>query len=171
MPAPTAPELTSAITEPARFAGLKLEPGLVDLVLRDIAAEPGALPLLSHALRATWERRDGRTVETYEVEAGHVEAGDAAGLVGPVVHVARVAGCRADVGHAWTAAVGAGQVDRVVHEGVELQRGADLQPRMQHLVVQQTRRCTRHRRPFRRREVQRSSRLRARPTPWRAPRG
>src|SRR6185436_14309629 len=43
------------------------EPGLVDLLLHDIgvqdegAPEPGALPLLSHALLATWERRRGRT--------------------------------------------------------------------------------------------------------------
>jgi len=55
-------ELERAVTEPARLAGLKLEPGLVELVLRDVAGEPGALPLLSHALRATWERREGRTV-------------------------------------------------------------------------------------------------------------
>ena len=55
-------ELQRAVTEPARLAGLRLEPGLVDLVLRDVAGEPGALPLLSHALRATWERRDGRTL-------------------------------------------------------------------------------------------------------------
>ena len=50
--------------------GLRLEPGLVDLILRDVAREPGALPLLSHALRVTWERRDGRTltVEGYRDE-------------------------------------------------------------------------------------------------------
>jgi hypothetical protein len=59
-------ELRRAITEPARLAGLKLENGLVDLIIRDIAGEPGALPLLSHALHATWERRDGRTL-TIEV--------------------------------------------------------------------------------------------------------
>ena len=29
---------------------------------REVAGEPGALPLLAHALRATWERRDGRTL-------------------------------------------------------------------------------------------------------------
>jgi len=36
-------------------------------VLRDAAGQPGALPLISHALRATWQRRDGRTlsVEAY----------------------------------------------------------------------------------------------------------
>jgi hypothetical protein len=55
-------ELERAVTEPARLAGLKLEPGLAELVLRDVSGEPGALPLLSHALRATWERRDGRTL-------------------------------------------------------------------------------------------------------------
>ena len=55
-------ELRRAITEPARGAGLRLEAGLVDVILRDVAGEPGALPLLSHALRATWELRDGRTL-------------------------------------------------------------------------------------------------------------
>jgi WD40 repeat protein/class 3 adenylate cyclase/tRNA A-37 threonylcarbamoyl transferase component Bud32 len=58
----TSAELERAVTRPARLAGLKLEPGLVELVVRDVGAEPGALPLLSHALRATWERRDGRTL-------------------------------------------------------------------------------------------------------------
>ncbi len=55
-------ELAHAVTEPARLAGLRIEPGLVELTVREVAGEPGALPLLSHALRATWERRDGRTL-------------------------------------------------------------------------------------------------------------
>jgi WD40 repeat protein/class 3 adenylate cyclase/tRNA A-37 threonylcarbamoyl transferase component Bud32 len=55
-------ELQRAVVEPAHLAGLRLEPGLVELAVRDVAGEPGALPLLSHALRATWERRDGRTL-------------------------------------------------------------------------------------------------------------
>jgi class 3 adenylate cyclase/WD40 repeat protein len=65
-------ELERAVTEPARLAGLRLEPGLVELAVRDVAGEPGALPLLSHALRATWERRDGRTltVEVYRETGG-----------------------------------------------------------------------------------------------------
>jgi WD40 repeat protein/class 3 adenylate cyclase/tRNA A-37 threonylcarbamoyl transferase component Bud32 len=71
-------ELERAITEPARLGGLKLEPGLVELILRDVAAEPGALPLLSHALRATWERRDGRTL-TVE---GYRETGGVASAIG-----------------------------------------------------------------------------------------
>jgi WD40 repeat protein len=53
-------ELREAVVEPARRAGLTLEPGLVELLLRDY--RPGALPLLAHALRATYERREGDTL-------------------------------------------------------------------------------------------------------------
>ena len=69
-------DLERAVTEPARLAGLRVEPGLVELALRDVAGEPGALPLLSHALRATWERRDGRTltVEGYRETGGVASA-------------------------------------------------------------------------------------------------
>ncbi len=69
-------ELERAVKQPARLAGLRLEPGLVELALRDVAREPGALPLLSHALRATWERRDGRTltVEGYRASGGVASA-------------------------------------------------------------------------------------------------
>ena len=69
-------ELERAITEPARVAGLRLEPGLVEVILRDVAREPGALPLLSHALRVTWEQRDGRTltVEGYRASGGVASA-------------------------------------------------------------------------------------------------
>ena len=69
-------ELERAVTEPARLAGLRLEPGLVELTLRDVAGEPGALPMLSRALRATWERRDGRTltVEGYRETGGVASA-------------------------------------------------------------------------------------------------
>jgi len=65
-------ELRSAIEAPAELAGLELAPGLVDLVLRDAAGQPGALPLISHALCATWERRDGRTlsVQAYRSTGG-----------------------------------------------------------------------------------------------------
>ncbi len=63
----TSEELRRAIQEPAKRDGWEFEPGLVDILLSDIGAdgmgqpEPGALPLLSHALLATWERRRGRT--------------------------------------------------------------------------------------------------------------
>lgn len=55
-------ELRSAIDGPARRAGLRLEPGLVDLLVREVEGEPAALPLLSHVLRETWERREGPTL-------------------------------------------------------------------------------------------------------------
>ena len=64
--------LRAAVTGPARRAGLLLEPGLVDLLVREVQGEPGALPLLSHALRQTWERREGRTltVAGYQASGG-----------------------------------------------------------------------------------------------------
>lgn len=54
--------LRSAIEGPAKRAGLRLEPGLVDLLIRDVESEPAALPLLSHVLRETWQRREGPTL-------------------------------------------------------------------------------------------------------------
>src|SRR5829696_939781 len=52
----TEDDLRRAITEPARLASLELEDGLAELILRDAATDAGALPLLSHALLATWRR-------------------------------------------------------------------------------------------------------------------
>ena len=65
-------DLRAAIEGPAHQAGLLLEPGLVDLLVREVEGEPGALPLLSHALRQTWERREGRTltVAGYQATGG-----------------------------------------------------------------------------------------------------
>ena len=74
----TAEELRRAIEEPARRGGWEFEPGLVDVLLQDIGAhgshepEPGALPLLSHALLATWERRRGRT---FTLDGYHASGG------------------------------------------------------------------------------------------------
>ena len=58
----SANELRRAIEEPARRGGWDFTPGLVDLLLRDVGDEPGALPLLSHALLETWQRRRGTTM-------------------------------------------------------------------------------------------------------------
>jgi WD40 repeat protein/class 3 adenylate cyclase len=58
----SADELRQAIEEPARRGGWEFVPGLVDLLLRDVGDEPGALPLLSHALLETWQRRRGVTM-------------------------------------------------------------------------------------------------------------
>ncbi|MFI6499214.1 hypothetical protein [Nonomuraea typhae] len=65
-------ELRAAIERPAAAAGLRLEPGLAELLLRDLGAEAGRLPLLSHALLATWQqrRRDVLTVAGYRQTGG-----------------------------------------------------------------------------------------------------
>ncbi|MGD8633556.1 MAG: helix-turn-helix domain-containing protein, partial [Anaerolineales bacterium] len=73
-----AEELRSAMEEPAKRGEWELEPGLVELLLQDIGAEregtmePGALPLMSHALLETWHRRQGRklTVSGYLATGG-----------------------------------------------------------------------------------------------------
>lgn len=69
---PSADALRLAIEEPARFAGLRVEHGLTELILRDAAGQPGVLPHLSHALAETWREREGTvlTVEAYESVGG-----------------------------------------------------------------------------------------------------
>jgi WD40 repeat protein/DNA-binding SARP family transcriptional activator len=64
--------LRAAIEAPARQYGLLLEAGLVDVLVGEVEGEPGALPLLSHALRETWVRRQGRTltVDGYRQSGG-----------------------------------------------------------------------------------------------------
>ena len=74
-------ELRRAIEGPAGAAGLRLEAGLVDTMLADVEGEPGALPLLSHALYESWARRDGRVL----TRAGYVAAG---GVRGAIAHTA-----------------------------------------------------------------------------------
>ncbi len=76
-------ELRCAIEEPARRGHWEFEPGLVDLLLHDVGAdtghhpEPGALPLLSHALLATWQRRRGRTLTL----SGYTASGGVRGAI------------------------------------------------------------------------------------------
>jgi WD40 repeat protein/transcriptional regulator with XRE-family HTH domain len=66
----TEAEVIRVITGPARKAGLDIEDGLVEVLLRDLgpaadggessaAHVPGALPLLSHALLSTWNHSHG----------------------------------------------------------------------------------------------------------------
>jgi WD40 repeat protein len=94
LPPMSVAELRESITRPAERAGLTLQPGLVPLLLRDagLRDEPdttprgtasasgigadetpsGALPLVSHALLATWQRREDSalTVAGYERAGG-----------------------------------------------------------------------------------------------------
>lgn len=72
--APTA--LREAIERPARRAGLHLESGLIELILRDAAGQ-AALPHLSHALVETWLRREGATLSV----AGYEAAGGISGAI------------------------------------------------------------------------------------------
>jgi len=73
-----AAELRKTIEMPALNNHWELEPGLVELLLKDLGAdggrspEPGSLPLLSHALLETWQRRRGRimTVSGYLATGG-----------------------------------------------------------------------------------------------------
>jgi WD40 repeat protein/DNA-binding XRE family transcriptional regulator len=74
----TTEELRRAVEEPAQRGHWELEGGLVELLLHDVGAEagrapePGALPLLSHALLATWQRRRSRklTLSGYTASGG-----------------------------------------------------------------------------------------------------
>ena len=65
-------ELRAAIEKPAALGQWDLEPGLTNRLLKDVADQPGSLPLLSHALLETWKRRSGRmlTFAGYEAAGG-----------------------------------------------------------------------------------------------------
>lgn len=68
----TGAELREVVTRPAARAGIGVEPDLVGALLADAADEPGALPLVSHALLETWQRRDGAalTLAAYHASGG-----------------------------------------------------------------------------------------------------
>lgn len=70
-------ELRRAIEEPAQRGRWEFEPGLVDLLLHDVGHEPGALPLLSHALFESWQRRRGRTLTL----SGYTSSGGVRGAI------------------------------------------------------------------------------------------
>jgi WD40 repeat protein/DNA-binding SARP family transcriptional activator len=72
LPVMSSEALRAAIEGPAHLHGLVVEPGLTDLLVREVEGEPGALPLLSHALRETWLRHEGRTltVSGYQASGG-----------------------------------------------------------------------------------------------------
>ncbi|PZG10953.1 hypothetical protein C1I95_27630 [Micromonospora craterilacus] len=58
----TAADLREIVTRPAAHVGMGVESDLLTTVLADAADEPGALPLVSHALLETWQRRSGPTL-------------------------------------------------------------------------------------------------------------
>ncbi|MFE9722024.1 hypothetical protein ACFYQ5_00040 [Streptomyces sp. NPDC005794] len=79
----TTAELREAVTSPAKAVGLGLEPGLAELIVREVSADgprgthAGVLPLLSHALLATWQRRSAGRLTL----AGYSAAGGIQGAV------------------------------------------------------------------------------------------
>ena len=73
----TREELFRVIVLPAARDNWKLQEGLVELMLDDAGDEPGALPLLSHALLETWQRRRGRTMTL----SGYKESGGVRGAI------------------------------------------------------------------------------------------
>ncbi|MEV5837354.1 NACHT and WD repeat domain-containing protein [Nocardia sp. NPDC052112] len=87
-------ELAQALTGPANHAGLELESGLEELVITELCGvgdhenrqsyDPGALPLLSHVMAATWQHREGRKLTI----AGYRKAG---GVVGSIAATAEQA--------------------------------------------------------------------------------
>ncbi|MFF0738974.1 hypothetical protein ACFYVL_01120 [Streptomyces sp. NPDC004111] len=64
--------LRAAIVKPAQAHGLVVERALTDILVREVAQEPGSLPLLAHALLETWRRRRSRslTLRAYEAAGG-----------------------------------------------------------------------------------------------------
>jgi WD40 repeat protein/DNA-binding SARP family transcriptional activator len=112
-------ELRRAIELPARRAGLRVEPDLVDALIADVQGEPGALPLLSTSLLELWQHRDGRTLRL----SAYSQAG---GVRGAVARLAERAFGRLDPGHRDIARrvllrlAGGGEGDTVVRRRVSL---------------------------------------------------
>ena len=79
----TMDDLRRSIEEPAKRGHWEIEPGLVEVLLHDVGAdagrapEPGALPLLSHALLETWQRRRGHTMTL----GGYIASGGVRGAI------------------------------------------------------------------------------------------
>ena len=75
-------ELRLAVTGPAAEAGLVVEPAVVEAVIAELRGEAGGglgsgvLPLMSQAMAATWERREGNelTLRGYRRAGGVADA-------------------------------------------------------------------------------------------------
>ncbi|MEU6733913.1 WD40 repeat domain-containing protein [Streptomyces physcomitrii] len=68
----SAEELQQAVVRPAAARGLQVQRALTARVVAEVAGEPGALPLMSHALLETWRHRRGNllTETAYEAAGG-----------------------------------------------------------------------------------------------------
>lgn len=65
----TADHLRQSIEGPAAAVGLVYDQGLTDRILDDVRQQPGSLPLLQYALKALYERRDGRQLTSAAYES------------------------------------------------------------------------------------------------------
>ncbi|MCX5055712.1 hypothetical protein OG895_19875 [Streptomyces sp. NBC_00201] len=68
----TSEELREAVVGPAQAAGYLVERTLTAHLVKEVLAEPGGLPMLSHVLLETWRRRKRRllTLAGYEAAGG-----------------------------------------------------------------------------------------------------
>ena len=65
-------ELRDAVSQPAQHVGVNIEPGLVNAIVKDVAAQPGALPLVQYALTELFDRRADNVMnlQTYQQIGG-----------------------------------------------------------------------------------------------------
>ncbi|WP_369250316.1 hypothetical protein [Streptomyces sp. R41] len=77
----TAQRLREAVVRPAAARRLVVERALTARIVADVADEPGGLPLMAHALREIWRRRNGRTLTLAAYES-------VGGVEGAVAHTA-----------------------------------------------------------------------------------
>lgn len=73
-------DLRAAVAGPAGLLGLRFSPGLEDRILRETGNDEGNLPLLQHALKRSWELREGGVITS--------SAYDRSGGVGRAIHLA-----------------------------------------------------------------------------------
>lgn len=74
---PDEADMRELMLKPAEYVGLQYEEGLVETILADLKAQPGALPLLAHTLLEIYNRRD-RNLLTF---AAYHQAGRVAGSI------------------------------------------------------------------------------------------
>ena len=65
----TVDELHSAMEKQAAVVGLRFDPTLSESILAEVKGEPGAMPLLQHALWELWNRRHGLWIKAEEYQA------------------------------------------------------------------------------------------------------
>ncbi|MCI0709074.1 MAG: protein kinase [Chloroflexi bacterium] len=70
-------QLYDAIVLPAKNEGIRVEGQLVDIIVKDVVSQPGALPLLQYTLSELFEHRDGLVIPL----TAYMEIGGIAGAL------------------------------------------------------------------------------------------